>query len=145
MIDKKWLGHRFPKAVCEVEKGRVRAFAEAIGDARPECHDEAAAQALGYASLVAPPTFAGVLHGEAEALLGALGVEFTNLLHGEQSFTYEQPILAGDVMTTETEVVEIAPKKNGAMELLTLQTTLTNQRGERAGIVRSTYVIVHAR
>jgi len=122
----------------------VRAFAKAIGDARPECHDEAAAKAAGYASLLAPPTFAMTFISEDSAVLTALGLDFMNLLHGEQGFTYERPIVAGDVLTQETQVSDIVVKKNGAMELLTLDTSFTNQRGERAVSARSVYVILHA-
>jgi acyl dehydratase len=144
MIDPKWRGYRFPKTTCEVEKGRVRAFARAIGDTRPECHDEAAARAAGYASLLAPPTFPFTLNPDQAGTLATLGVGFDRLLHGEQSFTYDRPIVAGDVLTLELQVADIAVKKNGAMELLTLDTTFANERNERVASMRQVCVILHS-
>src|SRR3546814_13237942 len=63
MIDTKWIGHRFPAIRWEVEKGRLRFFAKAIGETRPEFIDEAAAKAAGHPSLLASPTilFSGPL------------------------------------------------------------------------------------
>jgi hypothetical protein len=56
MIDTKWIGHRFPVMRWEVEKDRVRFFARAIGETRPEYIDEEAAKAAGYPSLPMPTT-----------------------------------------------------------------------------------------
>jgi len=41
----------------DVEKGAIRKFVEAIGDEDPIYRDEQAAQAAGFKTIVAPPTF----------------------------------------------------------------------------------------
>ena len=48
MIDKKHIGHELPASVLDVEKGRLRFFAKAIGETDPVYTDEAAAEAAGY-------------------------------------------------------------------------------------------------
>src|SRR3546814_3188119 len=81
MIDTKWIGHRFPAIRWEVEKGRLRFFAKAIGETRPEFIDEDAAKAAGHPSLLAPPTilFSGPLdHDDVPKLLQMLGIDMNN-------------------------------------------------------------------
>src|SRR3546814_9496304 len=76
----------------EVEKGRLRFFAKAIGETRPEFIDEDAAKAAGHQSLLAPPTilFSGPLdHDDVPKLLQMLGIDMNNILHGEQSRSEE--------------------------------------------------------
>ena len=51
------IGHRFPPYTVEVEKQPLRLFAKAIGERAPVYTDEAAAQAEGYRSILAPPTY----------------------------------------------------------------------------------------
>ncbi len=57
MIDHKFIGYRHPPFHAEVEKGRLRLFAKAIGETDPVYSDEQAAQAAGHRSLPVPPTF----------------------------------------------------------------------------------------
>ncbi|CAD5109373.1 MaoC family dehydratase N-terminal domain-containing protein [Zestomonas carbonaria] len=144
MIDKSFIGLTLPTSRWEVEKGRVRAFARAIGDTRPECHDEEAAKALGYQSLLAPPTFAFSAIMDSRSLtemLSRMSVPIARILHGEQSFDYQGAIFAGDILTVETRVSDITDKKNGALEFVTQLTTLTNQNGERVGEMRTVLVV----
>ena len=146
MIDQKWVGHRFPAHSWEVEKGRVRAFAAAIGDQRPECRDEQAAIAAGYRSLLAPPTLlnSGPLDvGATERLLATLGVDIAKILHGEQHFSYHLPICAGDVLTYESTITDVSAKKGSALEFVTQETAVTNAAGEHVALMRSVVVVVN--
>ena len=54
MLDKNLIGHEFPSFTAEVEKGRLKFFAKAIGETDPIYTDEAAALAAGYRALPAP-------------------------------------------------------------------------------------------
>jgi acyl dehydratase len=101
MIDRAYIGTDFPKVVLEIEKGRLRFFAKAIGETDPIYTDETAAKAAGYPSLPAPPTFiyaAELDAGRLEPAMKALGIDLTRTLHGEQHFTYHGPICAGDTI-----------------------------------------------
>ena len=146
MIDNKWIGHRFPKTRWEVEKGRLRFFAKAIGETRPEYLDEEAARAAGYSSVLAPPTifFSGQLdHGFVPQVLELLGININNMLHGEQGFTYHVPVCAGDVLDFEDRITDISSKKNGALELVTRETRVSNQRGELVAVIRNVLAVVN--
>ena len=92
MIARSHLGMQLPVVHWPVEKGRLLAFARAIGETRPEYTDEAAAMAAGHPSLLAPPTLyfgAELDAGTIQALMETLGVPIDRVLHGEQSFTSE--------------------------------------------------------
>lgn len=146
MIDTKWIGHRFPTMRWEVEKGRLRFFAKAIGETRPECVDEDAAKAAGHPSLLAPPTilFSGPLdHDEVRSLLQLLGINMNNILHGEQSFTYHALIHAGDVLDFDGQITDITSKKGGALELLTREMRVINQRGVLVAVLRNVVAVVN--
>lgn len=146
MIDTKWVGHQFPTVRWEVEKGRLRFFAKAIGETRPEYIDEAAAKAAGHTSLVAPPTilFSGPLdHDDIPSLLQTLGINMNNILHGEQGFTYHAPVYAGDVLAFDTRITDITAKKGGALELVTRECRVTNQREELVAVMRNVLAVVN--
>ena len=50
MLDQSFIGHEFPPFTAEVEKGRLKFFAQAIGETDPIYTDEAAAQASDFGS-----------------------------------------------------------------------------------------------
>lgn len=146
MIDTKWIGHRFPKMTWEVEKGRLRFFAKAIGESRPEYIDESAAQMAGHPSLLAPPTllFSGPLdHDSVPKIVQLLNINMGNILHGEQSFTYHAPVFAGDILDFEDQITDITSKKGGALELVTRETSVRNQRGELVAVLRNVLAVVN--
>ncbi len=134
MIDRKFIGAEGPLRSIEVEKYPIRFFALAIGETNPIHSDEAAAKAAGYASLVAPPTFVSCLSSMAAdpstSLFQRMNIPMERVLHGEQNFTYHRPVVAGDVLTFRSKVADIYEKKNGALEFIVNETTISNQRDE---------------
>ena len=99
-----------PTAPYLVGREKVREFATAVGDTNPACFDVAAAQALGYADIVAPPTFAFVVAyaGSSKAALDPeLGLDYTRVVHGEQRFVFERPIVAGDALVATARIEAI--------------------------------------
>jgi len=144
MIDRKHIGKTLPPAVLEIEKGRLRFFAKAIGETNPVYVDEAAALAAGYPSLPAPPTFLFTTELDAETFLPALagmGVDLRRILHGEQQFTYLAPVCAGDTITVNSTIADIYDKKNGALEFLVKESTATNQHGTTVATIRAIIVV----
>jgi acyl dehydratase len=146
MIDPKFIGHQFKTTQLEVEKGRIKAFAEAIGATDPIHFDAAAAQAQGYATVVAPPTFLTIAEMErgndpdCEALPALLGLDLSRFLHGEQEFEYFQPVYAGDVLNVSCAIKDIYNKRNGALEFIVMELQYRKTSGELAAISRSTAV-----
>lgn len=146
MIDKKHIGRTTTPQTVDVEKGRLKFFAKAIGESDPIYTDEAAAKAAGYRSLPAPPTFAFCLEMETNSLwdnIAAMGVPVGKILHGSQSFKYHATICAGDQVIFQTTVSKIYDKKGGALEFIHEDTTAKNQDGvlvaelERVIVVRN--------
>ena len=140
MIDKKHIGRTFPASQAEVEKGRLRFFAKAIGETSPVYTDEAAARAAGYTSLPVPPTFLFSLEMEQPdpfAWIAEVGMDLTRILHGEQSFSYHQPVCAGDTLTFASRIEDIYDKKNGALSFVVRAIKVTNQHGDHVADLRS--------
>ena len=144
MIDRKHVGRKLPVAVLAIEAGRLRQFARAIGETNPIYTDEVAARAAGYRSLPAPPTFliAGELEADTvRAALVDMGVDVARILHGEQQFTYDAPVCAGDSVAFASTFGDIYGKRNGALEFIVKETMVTNQHGMRVATMRSVIVV----
>ena len=133
MIDKAHIGKTYGRVTTEVEKGRLRFFAKAIGETDPVYTDEAAALEAGYRALPVPPTYFFCLQmlddPDPTAWVGEIGVNLQHILHGEQSFEYLSMAFAGDSLTFESVITDIYDKKNGALEFVVSQTTVVNQFG----------------
>jgi acyl dehydratase len=146
MIDKKWIGHELPASELTLERGRMRAFARAIGETDPVYTDLQAAQSAGYADLPAAPTFlfaAELDSGASTELLAQLGIPLSKLLHGEQGFSYHRPACAGDTITVHSKLTDVYDKKGGALEFVVKTSQAHNQRGELVAELRSVIVCRH--
>jgi acyl dehydratase len=144
VIDASFIGWRADPATVEVEKGQLRLFAQAVGETDRIYFDEAAAEAAGFASLPAPPTFAFCLKnlvGQPYSYLRMMGVDIAHLLHGEQAFEHHEPIYAGDTVTLTTEILNIEQKKGGALGLITAQTDVASQCGQLCVRLTTTLVV----
>ena len=147
MIDKQFIGYEVPPTLWDVEKGRIRFFAEVIGATDPIYFDASAAQAAGYRNVVAPPTF--IFGAESDSgvlmtLLDTLKIDLRKVLHGEQRFDYHAPVCAGDTLRFQTRVSDIYDKKGGALEFVVNDTKVTNQLGEHVSDLHSVVVVRHA-
>ena len=110
-LNPEFVGRSYPsESSYLVGREKVREFAESIGDDNPAFHDVAAAQALGYPDLVAPPTFAVLLSLKASGQVvrdPELGLDYSRVVHGEQRFAYSRPIVAGDELVVTTTIESI--------------------------------------
>ncbi|MNP28589.1 hypothetical protein D3C76_1215620 [compost metagenome] len=143
MADKSLIGRSLGVTSAELEKGRLRFFAHAIGETDPIYSDEAAANAAGYKSLPMPPTFLFCLQGEGRDLVEELniyGFDLGRILHAEQEFIYHKPAVAGDVLTFDARIVDVYDKKGGALQFVVKETRVTNQDGEHIADVRCSLV-----
>jgi acyl dehydratase len=141
-IDPAYAGRTFePSEPYEVSRVKIAEFASAIGDASPLCRDRAAAQAAGYPDVVAPPTFAIVITAADSARLIAdpgLGVNYGMVVHGEQSFAYDRPLRAGDVVVAQTTIESI--RQIRSMTTMATTTEITTVDGEHVCTAHSTLV-----
>ncbi|MCR2791985.1 MaoC family dehydratase N-terminal domain-containing protein [Microbacterium sp. zg.Y625] len=114
-----------------VGREKVREFARAVFATDPQHTDPTAAQALGYADVVAPPTFAMVVQDIAlQQLLSQpdSGIALERTIHAEQRFRYSRPIVAGDQITATLAVTTVRPFGKGAM--VTSETEMTDAAGD---------------
>ncbi|WIE48438.1 MaoC family dehydratase N-terminal domain-containing protein [Pseudomonas sp. GM17] len=146
MIDKKWIGHELAATTLMLERGRLRAFARAIGETDPLYTDLAAARAAGHADLLVPPTFlfgAELDAGTLDCMLADLDIPIAKILHGEQSFDYHKPVCAGETVTVKSRIADIFEKKNGALEFLVKTSHIHNDNAELVAESRTVLVVRH--
>jgi acyl dehydratase len=144
LIDRKWIGHQVGQSTLAVERGRLRFFAKAIGEADPVYLDQAAAEAAGYADLPAPPTFLFAAELDSNSMFGLLeqmDIPLGKVLHGEQGFEYFSAVVAGDTVTVTSVVKDIYDKRGGALEFLETESTAVNQRGDTVAKMRGVTVV----
>ena len=124
-----------------VGREKVREFARAVFADDPQHTDLTAAQALGYADVVAPPTFAIVVtDATLQQLLGEpdSGIVLKNVLHAEQKFRYSRPIVAGDELTAKLSVTGL--RSMGAAAMVTSESEITDAAGEH--VVTTTSILL---
>ncbi len=127
MMDRSRIGHTWPAFDVVIEHGRLRLLAKAIGETRDIYRDEAAAQAAGYRSIVAPPTFAFCLMADSpvgSGYLAEVGIPITQVLHGEQEYTFHQVMCAGDRVRVTRRVADMYEKKSGALEFVVFESEI---------------------
>ena len=117
-------------------------YAGASGDFNPIHYDEEYARAAGYPTVVAPPTFPACFHSSAD-LRELLGVGIKSLLHAEQSFEYERPILAGDRIFVATRVADVQERTGpaGRMDVAVLEDEGRDEEGALVFRARRTLVV----
>jgi len=131
-------------SVLPIERGRLKFFAKATGETDPIYSDLEAARAAGYGDIPAPPTFlfaANLDSGVTFRLLEDMAIPLSSILHGEQSFEYFAPVVAGDEITATSRIGDIYDKRGGALEFIDLETEAVNQTGEAVARLRSLIVV----
>lgn len=145
MVDQSAVGRSFTPVTAHVEPGRLRYFLNTLGETGAVFRDAAAAAAAGYAATPVPPTYLFCLEmmdaPNPFEFLKALDINLARVLHGEQSFVYHAPVVVGDTLTFQSKVVSVADKKGGAMTLIGVETTVTNQRGVHVADMTRTIVV----
>jgi acyl dehydratase len=144
MVDRSHIGRALAPHTALVEAGRLRLFARATGETRPEYLDEDAARAAGHPALPAPPTYVFCLDFDVPdpyAWFSDLGIDLARVLHGSQAFRYFAPVHAGDRLHFASRIDDVFMKRRGALTFVVKTTDVTNQRGERVAELRATIVV----
>ena len=133
MFDKSKVGQSFPPFTIEVERGKIRELALAIGDNNPIYQSKEAAQAAGYPDVqlypTSPKTFAFWGNKKMVSQLSSLGINLMRVLHGEEEYEYLVPIYPGDTLTGVMRLVDAKSRQTqgGTLDILTLEIDYTNQ------------------
>lgn len=94
----------------------------------------------------AAPTFVTICRQGEFDLFQKMGIPLSKVLHAEQEYVYESPVMAGDTLVFETSVTQVLTKKGslGSMHFMSLETAIYAERPEgqvKAVDARSTVVI----
>ena len=136
-IDRALIGSSAASFTVEVEKGAIRRFAEAVGDPAQIYFDEAFARSLGYAGIVAPPTFPTTFRPPSKPAW-IRGLDEGRFLAGEQGFRYWRPIVAGDRLECALRFTDVQDKRSsrGSMELIIQDLVITSAAGDMVCVNR---------
>ncbi len=131
-LDQALVGRTYPPTTpYEVGREKIREFAEAIGDDSPLYRDVAVATEHGYRDVIAPPTFPVVLTLPAgHQVTGdpALAIDYSRVVHGEQRFIYERPVVAGDVLSVVVTIDSL--RSVGGNDLISTKAAVSTVEGE---------------
>ena len=150
LFKRKTKGFVTAPVTLQLERGRIQFFANVLGETDPIFTDPVAARAQGYPDIVAPPSFSAVIEALANeeqrrrgelALTEVIGCDFHYLLHGEQHFTYEGLMYAGDEVVITTRVDDFYEKRGGLLEFVVLISTIFH--ADRGVLVRAKRVLLH--
>lgn len=116
--------------VYQIERGAIRQFAAAIGDAHPDYED----------GTVAPPTFPTTFRSP---IPGLAGVDPARTLHAGEEYIYERPLRAGDAITCQRRIVDVY-KREGRLGPMTFVVVEMEGRDQTGALVlrRVTTLIV---
>ena len=141
-INPDYIGRTFePSEPYEVSRVKIAEFADAIGEPSSLCRDRDAAIKAGYPDVIAPPTFAMVIAMASTASVEAdpgLGLDYSMVVHGEQSFSYSRPLHAGDVVVATSTVESI--RTLGGMSMMVTSTDISTTGGEHVCTAKSTII-----
>ena len=134
----------FDRGTFDVERGRLRLFAHAIGEQDPVYTDLAAARAQGHRDLPVPPTFFLTMENETHGLrfLGDLDVDMGAVLHGEQHFVYRSMVHAGDRIEIQPRIADVYSRRAKTLDFIVRETDFT-RGGELVAQSKTVVVIVN--
>ncbi len=142
-MDTTKIGTELPEYKFKVERVKIEEMVQSIGIENPIYFDSDAAKAEGYLDTPCPPTF---LTSAFQEYTGAffrafdeLGMELSDVLHGEEEYVYKGAIYPDDVLTCQMHIKSIVekPTKSGQMNLITLSTRFKNQNGNEVATATS--------
>jgi acyl dehydratase len=142
---RRWAEQEYPRHEFAVTARDIAKYAYAVGADDPIHTDREAAVAAGHADVVAPPLFPYVIRMQAYGLVDPSFLEedgsapgdvpplpTRRAMAGEIEFTAGVPVVAGDVVTVEKEIVDMYEKegRSGPLVFVRFGFTFRNQRGE---------------
>ncbi len=157
----KFIGKSIGVVACEVEKGSIKRFADAVGETNPLYWDEEYAAKSRYGSIIAPPGFFGWPvklprgmtfqrptdisdpPGATDAMRVALAkAGYANVLDGGIEYEFFLPVHAGDVLSAKSIIKDIRERegKTGKMAFIVIETAYHNKKNELAAIARATAI-----
>ena len=145
-INKSLIGKEYPPYAMTVERGKIKEFARALGDANSLYLDDRVGAASGWGDIIAPPTFSVTFRDETAdtaAFLRELGTDISRVLHGEQEFELFRPLQPGRTYLCRAKVVDIYEKtgRSGPMAFVVRETSIADGSNEIVATMRGVTVV----
>ena len=145
------LGVEGPETTLEVTSTGCRMFARAVGHTDPVFYDRQVARDRGYRDVLAPPGFLGIpVYGPgAPEVNGShaeggerLNVPYKRRLNGGTTYEYVEPVAAGDVLTSRSQIGDYQEREGsiGPMLIVYRETTYRRPGGDIVARVRGTVI-----
>lgn len=142
MVNPDIQGKRYPPTPAyEVGREKVREFARSVFSSK-ESLDLDYAISLGHKDLVVPPTFPVVIQEQSLKLVlddPESQIDFSRVVHGDQRFKFERPIVAGDLLTSELSVASV--KSLGGNHMVSFETEIFDEGNQLVCTAFSTLVV----
>ncbi len=137
------IGKQSEKVKNIVERGAVKKFAEAIGDLHPIYFDEETGKKSRFGKNIAPPTFPRVFD---YGVIEGLNLPKKGLIHGEQTYHYERPLVVGEEIRCYSVVKDYFEKKGnfGEMGFLVIEAIGEDLEGNTIFSSKQTVIISEA-
>jgi acyl dehydratase len=142
-LDESFIGRAYPAAVrYEVGAEKIREFADAIGDPDPVYRDETAARAAGHPAVLAPPTFTTIINLKViEVIVAdpALGLEWSRVVQGDQTFEFLRPVYAGDRLVLSATIQNVLNRAGHGF--LTVRADIAGEDDEAIATITALIVV----
>lgn len=150
IFDRSHAGTAMPAVTVQIERDRIRFFAQTLGIKDSVHQDVAAAHAAGYPDLLAPPSYLMAIEALAEGERVRRGLpgwqsllrcDMRYLLHGNEAYTYHSPVFAGDEVDFVTEFLAFQDKKGGTLEIAEIGLRVTH--ATRGNLISARRSLIH--
>jgi acyl dehydratase len=134
--------YRYPD-YYEVEREKIREYAEAVKNDDSAFFSEEAAAELGYDGLPAPLTYTSVFGYKAQSAFfeyANIAIHDAQIVQVDQMLKFEKPIVAGDRLYCDVSVDSL--RAAHGTEIVVTKTIITNEAGE---VVQETYTTLAGR
>jgi acyl dehydratase len=139
-LDPSLVGHETNPQTGTITDDAVRQFADAIHDTNPIFHDPAAAERAGFADIPTPPTF--ITRFRVAFAEAGLDPERSQVLHGEQEYTYTRPLVVGDTLTVRHRIASLRQSaRAGGMAIMTLEQLADAPDGQQVALGKATLIV----
>ena len=136
----------FPIVQYEVGREKIAEYVAALDDRNPLYRKPAAAREAGYRDVIAPPTFAALFASKPfrraladQEWVDRSTIDPSRILHGEQTYEFERPVMPGDRLLVQSIVSDVVDKER--VVLLLVATRVDNEHGERVLDAKMTLVL----
>lgn len=137
------IGKRSDKVLNDVERGAVKKFAEAIGDPHPIYVNREYGKKSRYENNIAPPTFPRTFD---YGTIKELKLPKAGLIHGEQEYEYQRPLVVGESVYCYSIVEDFTEKqaRSGKLGFLTIKNIGEDEQGKEIFSSKSVAIISEA-